>query len=56
MDAWRDSYKRHRPHQSLDMAFPGDRFATRPSTDALGVWTPPQLQLVNRPQPACVRA
>jgi transposase InsO family protein len=52
VDAWRDTYNQDRPHQSLDMAFPGDRFATRPSTDALPVWVPPQLQVVDRSEPA----
>jgi transposase InsO family protein len=46
VDAWRELYNRDRPHQSLDMAFPGDRFTARPSSDALPVWVPPQLQVL----------
>jgi hypothetical protein len=52
VDAWRDSYNRDRPHQSLDIAFPGDPSPPVPAPTPRGVWTPPQLQLVNRPQPA----
>jgi hypothetical protein len=46
VDAWRESYNRDRPHQSLDMAFPAERFATRPQADPLPIWTPPQLRVV----------
>jgi hypothetical protein len=51
VDAWRELYNQDRPHQSLDMAFPGDRFTARPSNDALPMWVPPQLQVLDRAEP-----
>ena len=35
IDAFRHDYNTDRPHQSLDMAFPADRFRARPPTGAL---------------------
>lgn len=51
VDAWRELYNRDRPHQSLDMAFPGDRFTARPAYDALPMWVPPQLQVLDGAEP-----
>jgi transposase InsO family protein len=51
VDAWRDTYNRDRPHQSLGMAFPDQRFAARPLSAALPMWVPPQLQVATDPAP-----
>jgi hypothetical protein len=51
VDAWRELYNQDRPHQSLDMAFPGDRFTARPHSEVLPVWVPPQLQVLDRAEP-----
>ena len=47
VDAWRQDYNATRPHQSLNMAFPADRFALR-TGDVLGLRIPSEL----RPDPA----
>jgi hypothetical protein len=52
IDSWREGYNRDRPHQSLDMAFPGDRFTARSANDALALWVPPQLEALDRADPA----
>ncbi len=47
VDQWREEYNRVRPHQSLDMACPADRF--RPSAgadDGLALWAPADLEPV----------
>jgi hypothetical protein len=49
-DAWRKEYNHRRPHQSLDMAAPADRF--RPSSradDTLELWAPADLEPVIAP-------
>jgi transposase InsO family protein len=51
VDAWRELYNRDRPHQSLNMAFPGDRFTARPASQVLPVWVPPQLEVIDRAEP-----
>ena len=41
-DEWREEYNHRRPHQSLDMACPAEKF--RPSAgddDGLALWAPP---------------
>jgi transposase InsO family protein len=50
VDKWRDEYNTTRPHQSLDMAAPADKF--RPSADAvdaLALWAPTDLEPVTSP-------
>jgi transposase InsO family protein len=50
IDAWRQEYNTDRPHQSLDMATPAERF--RPSAgndDDLPLWAPADLQPVSCP-------
>jgi transposase InsO family protein len=52
IDAWRQEYNTDRPHQSLDMATPAERF--RPSAgndDDLPLWAPADLQPVLCPVP-----
>ena len=52
VDAWRQEYNTDRPHQSLDMATPAERF--RPSAgsdDDLPLWAPADLQPVSCPAP-----
>src|SRR5262249_32446431 len=47
VDAWRKEYNDHRPHQSLDMACPADKFRPPPvNGDALSVWAPADLEPV----------
>jgi len=45
VDAWRIEYDTARPHQSLDMATPAERFAPVPveQRGVLGLWRPPEL-------------
>src|SRR5918998_892890 len=45
VDAWRTEYNTLRPHQSLDMATPAERFAPVPVEQraVLGLWRPPEL-------------
>ena len=65
VDAWRAEYNHDRPHQSLDMATPAERF--RPSPRApmtLPLWAPADLQPLpgpasgarTRQQPRSLRA
>jgi transposase InsO family protein len=43
IDAFRREYNTNRPHQSLDMAFPADRFTPRPADDRLPLRLPTAL-------------
>ncbi len=45
VDAWRTEYNTARPHQSLDMATPAERFVPVPIEQraVLGLWRPPEL-------------
>ncbi len=48
VDEWREEYNHRRPHQSLDMACPADKF--RPSAggdDSLALWAPADLEPVS---------
>jgi hypothetical protein len=49
VDAWRHEYNHCRPHQSLDMACPADRFSPSPADDGLELWAPPDLQPASVP-------
>jgi transposase InsO family protein len=52
VDEWREEYNHRRPHQSLDMACPADKF--RPSAaadDGLALWAPPDLEPVTTAVP-----
>ncbi len=50
IDKWREEYNHHRPHQSLDMACPADKFRPSPVTgDALSLWAPADLAPVTSP-------
>lgn len=47
MATWREEYNHSRPHQSLEMACPADRFRPAPITaDTLGLWAPADLMPV----------
>src|SRR6266516_4878866 len=54
VDGWRQEYNNERPHQSLGMATPADRFRPRPPKpdDALSLWTPADLEPITSPPPA----
>jgi transposase InsO family protein len=53
VDAWREDYNRHRPHQSLDMACPAGKFIPSPADrDGLELWAPADLETVLTPGPA----
>src|SRR5262249_11985290 len=54
VDAFRAEYNTNRPHQSLDMAFPADRFIPRQVDEKLPLRLPPALAAVpaSQPQPA----
>ena len=57
VDAWREVYNTARPHQSLDMATPAERFrASAGSEDELPLWAPADLEPVSGPVPACAEA
>ncbi|WP_433653345.1 IS481 family transposase [Micromonospora zamorensis] len=43
IDAFRDEYNTQRPHQSLNMAFPADRFTAPPADEQLPLRLPPTL-------------
>jgi transposase InsO family protein len=43
VDAFRNEYNTNRPHQSLDMAFPADRFIPRPADERLPLRLPHTL-------------
>jgi transposase InsO family protein len=50
VDKWREEYNRSRPHQSLNMATPAEKFRPSPITgDALGLWAPADLVPVTSP-------
>jgi transposase InsO family protein len=52
VDVWRQEYNHRRPHQSLDMACPADKF--RPSAgadDGLALWAPGELEPVTAAVP-----
>jgi transposase InsO family protein len=47
VDGWREEYNHRRPHQSLDMAAPADRFRPAPADhDGLELWAPADLEPV----------
>jgi transposase InsO family protein len=54
VDGWRCEYNHDRPHQSLGMATPADRFRPRPPKpdDALSLWRPADLEPITSPPPA----
>jgi transposase InsO family protein len=53
VDAWREEYNHRRPHQSLDMACPVDKFRPhRQAGDGLDLWAPADLDSVATPGPA----
>ena len=49
VDSWRQEYNHRRPHQSLDMACPADRFRSKPVDDGLELWAPADLEPVSAP-------
>ena len=49
VDSWRQEYNHHRPHQSLDMACPADRFRSKPVDDGLELWAPADLEPISAP-------
>jgi transposase InsO family protein len=52
IDEFRTEYNTNRPHQSLDMAFPADRFIPRQTDDRLPLRLPSTLTgATSRPQP-----
>jgi transposase InsO family protein len=53
VDAFRHAYNTDRPHRSLDMAFPADRFTARPTDGDMPLRVPPSL--VNGSIPPAVR-
>ena len=44
VDAWREDYNHRRPHQSLDMAAPADKFCPSPACGRLELWAPADLE------------
>ena len=47
VDEWREEYNHRRPHQSLDMAAPADRFSpSAGADDGLALWAPGDLEPV----------
>jgi transposase InsO family protein len=53
IDAWREEYNQRRPHQSLDMACPADKFQPRlEASDGLELWAPADLEPIITPGPA----
>ena len=53
VDVWREEYNHCRPHQSLDMACPADKFSPSPAAcDGLELWAPADLESVIAPDPA----
>jgi hypothetical protein len=51
VDAFRSEYNTSRPHQSLGMAFPADRFTPRPTDAQLPLRSPATLTAVSVPAP-----
>src|SRR6476620_3732916 len=43
VDRWRAEYNTIRPHQSLDMAVPADRFVPAAPREGFALWVPPGL-------------
>jgi hypothetical protein len=59
IDAFRHEYNSNRPHQSLDMAFPADRFTPRPADERLPLRLPTTLSAATpaaRPDPTATPA
>jgi transposase InsO family protein len=59
VDTWREEYNHLRPHQSLDMACPADRFRPSPAADdGLALWAPADLEPLSTavPGPAAAPA
>jgi transposase InsO family protein len=59
VDAFRAEYNTDRPHQSLEMAFPADRFTPRPAEERLPLRLPTALSAATptaRPHPAATAA
>lgn len=54
VDAFRTEYNTNRPHQSLGMAFPADRFTPRPTDADLPLRLPPNSR--GRRAGACAAA
>jgi transposase InsO family protein len=53
VDGWREEYNHRRPHQSLDMAAPADKFHPAPAPcDRLELWAPADLEPVTAVPPA----
>src|SRR5215469_15725151 len=53
VDGWRHEYNHDRPHQSLGMVTPAERFRPRPpDSDALSLWAPADLEPITSPAPA----
>ena len=52
IDAFRVEYNTNRPHQSLDMAFPADRFTPRPADQRLPLRLPPTARRLPCPTTA----
>ena len=51
VEAWRVEYNTLRPHQSLGMATPAERFAPAPPRPGLPLWVPPGLITTEPPAP-----
>ena len=57
MDAWREEYNYRRPHQSLDMACPADKFGpSAAADDGLALWAPGDLEPVTTAVPGLTAA
>ncbi len=56
VEAWRVEYNTLRPHQSLDMATPAERFAPAPPRPGLPLWVPPGLITTEPPAPDAATA
>ena len=53
VDNWREEYNDRRPHQTLDMACPADKFRSSATAgDALTLWAPADLEPIASPAPA----
>ncbi len=51
VDGWRQEYNHRRPHQSLDMACPAERF--RPAPEPMTGWSCGLRRTWNRVTPGC---
>ena len=56
VEAWRVEYNTLRPHQSLGMATPAERFAPAPPRPGLPLWVPPGLITTEPPAPDAATA